>query len=207
MLAFAIVLLTSSASASPPNPSPRYSFCEGAITEIPDYRPCPNGSLRINPLSGECSVAARFLIAGDLLTRSRRTSRQTGEGVNLTQRQRQPRPEGSRSFAVNPRPFEEDPNPPLREWSPPHYGRGDVVNRTRIWGTQTHQNEEGGLSGGVWADRNPCHHPFDRDDRVLRAAGIAASRDPPAARRRRALGSVRPGPVSVLASTCRIFSG
>ena len=46
VLAFAIALLASSASASPDR-SPMYSFCDGRLVEIPDVQPCPDGSLRI----------------------------------------------------------------------------------------------------------------------------------------------------------------
>ena len=47
VLAAVITLLTTSASASPPEPTPMYSFCDGRITQIPEIRPCPDGSLRI----------------------------------------------------------------------------------------------------------------------------------------------------------------
>ena len=42
----AIAFLANSATASPDR-SPMYSFCDGQITEIPEVRPCPDGSLRI----------------------------------------------------------------------------------------------------------------------------------------------------------------
>lgn len=46
VLAFAIVLLASAASASPDR-SPMFSFCDGRIEEISEVRPCPDGTLRI----------------------------------------------------------------------------------------------------------------------------------------------------------------
>ena len=46
VLALAISLLATSASASPER-SPMFSFCDGRIAEIPDVLTCPDGSLRI----------------------------------------------------------------------------------------------------------------------------------------------------------------
>jgi hypothetical protein len=45
-LALAIALLAASASASPAR-FPMFSFCDGRIAEISDFRPCPDGTLRI----------------------------------------------------------------------------------------------------------------------------------------------------------------
>jgi hypothetical protein len=47
VLAVVITLLASAASASPSDPTPMYSFCDGQVTQIPEIRPCPDGSLRI----------------------------------------------------------------------------------------------------------------------------------------------------------------
>jgi len=47
VLVLAIALLATSASASPPDRSPMYSFCDGRLVQISAVRPCPDGSLRI----------------------------------------------------------------------------------------------------------------------------------------------------------------
>ncbi|MEO5632587.1 hypothetical protein [Gaiella sp.] len=46
VLALAIALLATSGSAAPDR-SPMFSFCDGQLVEIPDVRPCPDGSLRV----------------------------------------------------------------------------------------------------------------------------------------------------------------
>ncbi len=46
VLALAIAVLATSGSAAPDR-SPMWSFCDGHLVEIPDVRPCPDGSLRI----------------------------------------------------------------------------------------------------------------------------------------------------------------
>jgi hypothetical protein len=67
-LAFAVALLAASGSAEPADRTPMFSFCDGNLVEIPDIRPCPDGSLRIIrwlPHRHEQVCARGMFLAGD----------------------------------------------------------------------------------------------------------------------------------------------